>query len=118
MNCFKPKEFKCKCGKCDYGVDDMDIGLISKLNLARRSSGVPFIITSAIRCPKHNYDVHGKERSSHLIGKAVDIKCDTSRNRFIILKALYKYFDRIGIAKDFIHVDVDMKKTPYVLWRY
>jgi len=90
-----------------------------KLDEAREYAGIPFVINSAYRSPKHNKKVGGKPNSSHIKGLAVDIRCNTSRNRFIILDALIAVgFNRIGIADSFIHVDLDLSKSDNVIWTY
>ena len=67
---FKLEEFECSC----CGEMGMDMGFLHKLDLARGLAKTPFIINSGYRCKKHNKNVGGKETSSHLKGKAVDIK--------------------------------------------
>lgn len=115
-NYFKPEEFACKCG---CGVNNIQEELIKKLNVARNIAGVPFKITSGYRCPEHNKKVGGVANSSHIDGSAVDIYCDNDSDRFkIILGLLIAGFTRIGIGKDFIHCDIDAKKSPDVIWKY
>ena len=68
--------------------------------------------------PQHNSDVGGRVGSSHLKGLAVDISCDNSGHRQKILTALIQVgFKRIGIAKSFIHTDLDNEK-PNAIWLY
>jgi uncharacterized protein YcbK (DUF882 family) len=113
---FKPEEFECKCG---CGLNNVNDVLIQQLNIARHSAGVPFIITSATRCSKHNKSVGGVDSSSHTTGYAVDISAPTPRARFKILQALVMVgFNRIGIAGTFIHVDNDKTKPEDVTWLY
>lgn len=115
-NYFKPGEFACKCG---CGVNGIQEKLIKKLNIARNIAGIPFEITSGYRCIKHNKKVGGVANSSHIDGSAVDIYCDNDSDRFkIILGLLIAGFTRIGIGKDFIHCDIDAKKSPDVIWKY
>lgn len=113
---FDIDEFKCKCG---CGLNIIDENLIRLLDEAREKSGVPFRINSACRCRTHNAVVGGKPSSSHLFGKAVDIACVDSRNRFLMINALLDVgFNRIGIATNFIHVDNDPNKDEDVIWKY
>ena len=87
------------------------------MNKVRRFSRTPFYINSACRCEKHNTNVGGSKNSSHLVGFAFDIRVNSSVNRFKIVSNLIKYgFNRIGIYKDFIHVDGDDSKTQNVIW--
>jgi uncharacterized protein YcbK (DUF882 family) len=88
------------------------------LDLARELAEVPFKITSGYRCEKHNQEVGGVKNSSHLKGYAVDIYVSNNLARLQILKGLIiAGLRRIGIGKDFIHVDVDPEKTNNV-WLY
>ncbi len=115
MSYFKFDEFECKCG---CGFNNIDIDLLSRLNMARIDAKVSFIINSGCRCNKHNKNVGGSPTSSHLRGLAVDIKCESSLDRQIMLTSLIKVgFKRIGISKTFLHVDVDPNKSP-AIWLY
>jgi len=97
----------------------MDFDTVEMLISARTFSDIPFIINSGWRCDKNNKNVGGKPSSSHLIGKAVDIKSVGSRNRFLILYGLiYAGFHRIGIGETFIHADTDHEKDEKVVWLY
>jgi zinc D-Ala-D-Ala carboxypeptidase len=98
---------------------NMDLGFLAKLDEAREIADIPFKINSAFRTPEHNAKIGGKPNSSHLRGLAVDIRAADSRTRFIILNALIKVgFNRIGIAKTFIHIDDDPEKSGKVVWVY
>ena len=112
---FKPEEFCCHCG---CGSCDIHPQLVAALDLAREKAGVPFKINSGFRCKKHNALVGGKTTSSHTLGLAVDIAYVNGTQGIKILKALTPYFDRIGVGKDFIHVDVDHDKPSPTLWTY
>jgi uncharacterized protein YcbK (DUF882 family) len=112
---FGMEEFKCPC----CGLFPMDGHFLKQLDHARLLAGIPFIITSGFRCITHNTQVGGKVDSAHRVGLAVDIWCDNSRDRYIIIEALIVTgFTRIGIRKDFIHVDMDCTKHPRVMWTY
>lgn len=119
MRHFKPEEFKCKCGKCGKGAHAIEPMILEMLDDAREVAGIPFHISSALRCATHNEAIGGTSNSSHLNGTAFDIVCLASRDRFTIIEALLNAgFNRIGIAKDFIHVDYDREKAPNVIWTY
>lgn len=113
MKYFKRKEFGCNC------CNEVKISheLTTKLDEARELADTPFILNSAYRCEKHNAKVGGSKTSSHMKGYAVDIRVTSSANRFKILNALLAVgFNRIGIYKTFIHVDVDPDKPANVVW--
>jgi zinc D-Ala-D-Ala carboxypeptidase len=98
---------------------NMDEEFLQRLDEAREYAGIPFIINSAWRSKEDNKRVGGKPNSSHLKGLAVDIKATNSRQRGLILDALRSVgFSRIGIAKTFIHVDLDFDKDQDVTWLY
>ena len=98
---------------------NMNEEFLQRLDEAREYAGIPFIINSAWRSEEDNKRVGGKPNSSHLKGLAVDIKATNSRQRGLILDALRSVgFSRIGIAKRFIHVDMDFDKDQDVTWLY
>ena len=98
---------------------DSDIDFQHKLDEARHIAQPPFKITSGYRCEEHNIKVGGRVGSSHLKGLAADIGYNGSRERYLILNALMQVgINRIGIAKTFIHCDVDNLKDKSVIWLY
>ena len=97
----------------------MDKRLLKKLDEIREIVGEPIIITSGFRTPAHNESVNGVESSSHLKGLAVDIAIRHSRMRFKLISALFEVgINRIGIADNFIHIDIDPDKDENVIWSY
>lgn len=114
-NYFTRKELECKCcGVCLISDD-----LLGRLNHAREIAGIPIVLNSAYRCEKHNDAVGGSPTSSHVRGKAVDIRITNNNQRFIILNALLQAgFTRLGVGSNFIHVDCDEKKAQNVIWTY
>ena len=66
---FKPEEFKCPC--CGQGEPAQ--ALVLWLDMFRAAWGYPVKINSGFRCPAHNAEVGGAERSRHLLGCAADI---------------------------------------------
>ena len=47
------------------------------------------------------------------------IRCNTSRNRFIVVNSLLKAgFKRVGIAKTFVHADDSGVHDQGVMWLY
>ena len=97
----------------------MDKRLLKKLDEIREIVGEPIIITSGFRTPAHNESVNGVESSSHLKGLAVDIAIRHSRMRFKLISTLFEVgINRIGIADNFIHIDIDPDKDENVIWTY
>jgi len=118
MRYFQQHEFNCRCG-CGMGYRKMDGGLLAALDRARAIAEIPFIIRSAVRCARHNFDVGGKPVSAHLTGHAVDIACAGSEDRFrIVQAAILAGFKRVGVASGFVHVDTAPHLPQDVFWLY
>lgn len=104
---FNSDEFACKCG---CGFSAIDLNLVLDLERLRSKVG-PIIIRSGCRCEKHNKAEGGKEKSNHLIGKAVDIDIPNSHERFRCLQAIFSepipLFSRIEICKGWLHFDIN-----------
>lgn len=99
--------------------EEMKGSTLQMLDMARHLAKVPFIINSGYRTPEHNAKVGGAKNSSHLKGFAVDIACKDSATRSRMLTALMDVgFTRIGIGRNFIHVDNDPDKPQNVIWHY
>ena len=97
----------------------MDSDFLEKLDYARHNAEIPFKINSGYRTQEWNMKVGGRFGSSHKKGLAVDIGYTGSRDRYLILSALMEVgITRFGIAKGFIHCDVDKAKDPDVIWLY
>lgn len=112
---FKPEEFTCPC----CGVCAVKKELVFKLDQLRDIVKFPLIITSGYRCYFHNQEVGGVSDSAHTKGLAVDISISTSPKRFKLIRAAMALgFRRIGIAKNFVHLDLDNEKQQDVLWLY
>lgn len=103
-------EFECGCGSCV--TQSIDSTLLELLDSLREDLGKVIIINSGFRCDKHNKAVGGAPKSRHLVGLAADI---SSKSVTIeeLEKLAEKYFSRIGIAKTFVHVDVDEGKAKW-----
>lgn len=115
---FEEHEFHCTCNRV-HQAQSVDPRLIWMLDLARDRAGLPFVITSGYRCVEHNTEVGGVKDSAHLKGLAADIFVGNSRARYIMLKSLLPIgFSRIGIGRNFIHVDIDDTKQIGVMWLY
>ena len=111
---FSKEEFACKCG---CGTDNINTTLVERLQQLRNACGFPLVISSGCRCRSYNISEGGKENSAHLIGMASDIKCSDSRYE-ILHWAFALRFSRIGIARNFIHLDIDPVKPQKVVWIY
>lgn len=115
-NNFSREEFACNCG-CN--ANDIKDELVDRLQIVREMYGKPMRINSGHRCKKSNGNAGSSSTSSHLIGEAADIGCTCSGDRDKLVGFLRTQFHRMGIHKQFIHVDIsDDKKASPVLWVY
>ena len=110
---FRLAEFACKhCGKVE-----IDLGFVNRLQEARDVSGMALVIRSGYRCPEYDEAIGGSGK--HPTGKAADIKAKGSRSRYLIVKALLHVgFTRLGIGRDFVHVDECPDADLRVMWDY
>lgn len=114
---FKPEEFKCKCG-CGGGFEMMEAEFLEMLDRTRDMAGIPFTLNSAYRCPAHNKAI-GSHSDNHPSGQAVDVKCLYSVTRYIIVTSALKVgFKRIGLHREFIHLDNRRVEPVASIWFY
>jgi hypothetical protein len=107
----------CKC-KCGCGLD-INKEMFDKILLAEQSSGIKFRVNSGARCVNHNKNEKGSPTSTHIKGLAIDVGVATDRERSIVVKAMLKAgITRIGIAKTFVHGDIDTTKSANIIWIY
>ena len=101
---FSEKELNNLTPSCS--LKDMNTKFMDRLDLARRLAGIPFVLNCAYRSTSWD-KVHGRSGLSyHCLGRAVDIRCNDSSNRFKMIYALLNAgFTSIGVYKRFIHVD-------------
>ena len=103
----------------DDEVQGLDTELVASLDLARGKSGVPFIITSGLRTQDQNQECGGVHDSAHMTGNAVDLRCDDSASRFMMVNALIQVgFCRIGLYASDGHLHCDNSKVlpQNVIW--
>ena len=104
--------------------EEMDADFISMLDLCRETAEMPFVITSGFRTDQHQAQLKAEgypvsENSAHLMGKAADIRCRNSSERFnIVGAAIFVGFTRIGIASNFVHLDSAEDKGGPFIWLY
>jgi len=114
---FSRVEFKCKCEyNCDFSV--VDIVLLRLLEEVRTHFEQPVTINSACRCPKHNRDIGGADKSQHTLGRACDIVV-----KDIPSNDVYDFFDnryptQFGLGRypnnGFTHIDTRDNKARWV----
>lgn len=102
--------------KIGSGYKYMDREFIEMLDEARDIAKLEFKILSGYRTKYANTNIwSASTTSSHLIGRAAHIRCLNSKFRLRIVEALSMVgFRRIGIHRDYIHVDNDDLKPPSI----
>lgn len=114
---FIEEEFKNCIPACS--LQNMKQSTMSKLDTAREIAGIPFVLNCAFRSSIWDKTKGRSGTGAHTLGQAVDIRCNSDKNRFRIVDALIKAgFKRIGIAKTFIHADDSEKHSQEVVWLY
>jgi zinc D-Ala-D-Ala carboxypeptidase len=116
---FTLAEFQCPCCGSSPDPDNAEFKyFVGKLQEIRDLCKFSLKINSGFRCKKHNSKVGGEKDSSHLTGLAVDIAINNDYTRLAFLSsAIQVGIKRIGIAKTYIHVDVDDSKDN-ACWLY
>lgn len=114
---FSDREFKNCVPSCS--IDDMDKDFMELLDKVREDAGIPLVINCAYRSKEWDKRRGRSGNSSHCRGKAVDIRCNDSSNRFKIIEAAIKNgITRIGVGKTYIHLDNDDSLPQGVVWHY
>lgn len=114
---FSPKEFKACTPPCD--ISQIDAGFLALLDEIREKAGIPLVLNSAYRSKAWEKQNGRSGNSAHTKGKAVDIRCNTSQNRYkIVTAALACGISRVGIGKTFVHIDNDGTLPQGVIWDY
>lgn len=100
-------------------IEDMDQDFLDWLDDVREEAGIPFVLTSAYRSSAYDQSKGRTGNGAHPYRVAVDVRCNTSANRYkIIAAALKKGASRIGVAHTFIHLDRSRIHTQNVIWDY
>ena len=103
---FSPGEFDCKCG-CDCATQ-VEPALLRLADQVREHFDAPCVVSSGIRCQKHNQAVGGVSGSRHLSGKAMDfrIKSRTAVETLAYVQSLPGVRYAYAIDKNYVHMDV------------
>tara|TARA_B110000259_G_scaffold24323_1_gene24939 strand:+ start:114 stop:494 length:381 start_codon:yes stop_codon:yes gene_type:complete len=115
---FSRSEFSCQY----TGENKIEDSLLLKVDELRERCGFPFIITSGYRSLAHPIERAKKTNTgTHAQGIAADIKVIDGVQRFkIVEEAIKMGFTGIGVASNFVHVDIrslDTNESP-VMWCY
>ena len=113
---FPDWELKCRCGKCEYGQNDMSATFMSRLVRMRAYSPFSFPLNRAISCTLHDTDVGGN--GIHPGGHCVDVRVTNFEQVRWIIGNYEKYkLTGCGIRmhgdwrKRFMHLD-DLDDVP------
>lgn len=121
-NWFKTKEFACQCSYKECINQKISIDLIVRLTKIREEAQSPLRVHSGYRCTAHQEDIRNSgtstvvaKKSTHELGNAADVS--VSRLTTLQLMPLVeKQFKSIGIALNFLHVDLRDDKVRR--WNY
>lgn len=92
-------------------------GSLLRLDRARQIAGIPFVVNSSYRSPAYEVSKGRSGTSAHCLGRAFDIKCRSSRERYLIISgAIAAGFSRIGIYPNFVHLDDSTDHDQCVIW--
>ena len=112
---FHESEFKRCVPSCR--MDQMDPAFLALLDEVREAAGIPLVLNCAFRSVAYDKAKGRSGNSAHTRGKAVDIRCNSSQNRYkIVAAALSCGIRRIGIGKTFVHIDNDDTLSQGVIW--
>lgn len=110
---------------CEHSSkNDIDQDFWNRMVQLEKEAGIRLTWVSGARCPMCNDRVDGVKKSAHIASeshkcKGSDVYCNDSRHRFLIVKhSVLLGFTRIGIAKTFIHLDIDPDLPQEVIWLY
>ena len=110
---FSYNEQKCPC--CNEAM--VDPQFMAKMVMIREKYGAPIYVNSWYRCAQHDKEVGGK--GNHVTGRAIDIKCETSLERAVLMRiAIDHGIERIGIGKTFLHFDIVKDHPTPRFWVY
>lgn len=106
---FRKEEFRCKCGGvyCDGFPAEPEKKLVLMADRVRSHFGAPAIVSSGVRCGKHNANVGGAAASRHMTGKAMDF-CVRGKTAKEVLAFVQEQDIRYAYAIDanYVHMDV------------
>lgn len=119
---FTVEELSCHCG---CGQCDMDDSFMRKMVAFRDILGFALPVNSGFRCPKHNHEVGGVEKSAHAMGLAVDVAVSRYYMTMALETALNLGFRGVGLKQHgpdsgrYMHLDMmDRPEVKKIVWTY
>lgn len=114
---FNASEFRKCSPACD--ISQMPPAFLALLDRVREAAGIPLVLNCAYRSVAYEKKKGRSGNSAHTRGLAVDIRCNTSANRYKIIRAALECgINRIGVGKTFVHLDSDTSLVQGVIWDY
>lgn len=108
---FDRDEFKCKCGGkyCNGFPAEPEEKLVKVADRARERFGNKIIVSSGVRCEKHNANVGGAVASRHMGGKAMDFCVDGMPASLVLPYVQNQPEIRYAYAIDsnYVHMDIE-----------
>lgn len=99
-------------------LSDMDSDFLRKLDSFREYCGFPLVLNCAFRSRSYDVSKGRSGESMHCRGRAVDIRCNDSHTRAVLVfKALSSGF-RVGVGSNFVHIDDKPSHSGIILWTY
>ena len=107
---FKRDEMKCRCGGkyCNGFPAEPSEKLMKLADRVREHFNAPAIVSSGVRCEKHNANVGGVANSRHKTGTAMDF-CIKGKTAAEVLAYVQKQSDThyaYAIDGTYVHIDV------------
>ena len=113
MKYFKISEFDCQ----ETGHNKMSPEFLNRIDELRAACGFPFVITSGYRAVTHSAEAAKEKPGMHTEGIAADVSVTNGvQRRKIVAEAIKLGFKGIGVAKDFVHVDI--REGQGIMWTY
>lgn len=110
-------DFKSCVPRCEE--KDLHPDLVSMLKSMQSLIGWPLLITSGFRPKTWEFSRGRDGSSSHTKKLAVDVSASDSHARYkIVVAAGAVGVPRIGIGKNFVHLDIDETKVHPIMWHY
>ena len=107
------------------GEEFMSDEFIDMLDEAREIYGKGIKVNSGYRSEAYQQELAERyktgvaKNSPHTEGIAADLHIGSSRDRWMLINSLLLAgFTRIGIASNFVHVDISETRQQNVIWHY
>lgn len=108
---FTREELRCKCGGkfCDGFPAQPSLRLLALAEAVREQFSSPVLVSSCLRCRRHNAAVGGVGNSRHLSGRAMDFRVPGSSAGKVLAWVRQQPQTRYAYAIDesYVHIDVE-----------